>query len=191
MVFNSGMPIRFWGDAVKYAAYVLNRSPSRSNPGRNSLLELLECKTPSLLNVVVFGSTCMVYRDSNDRTFKKRATRGTILGVPEETKGYVVYLKVDNKVISTQHVKYIENLSRAQNASLLAAPPMEDDTSNARNGGAVTSEGQPGNRTTVSRISTRTAEQRKPSRILKDALAPSVSAPDEESLVCNFSLGDP
>jgi hypothetical protein len=23
MIFNCGLPIRFWGDAVKYAAYVL------------------------------------------------------------------------------------------------------------------------------------------------------------------------
>jgi hypothetical protein len=53
-----------------------------------SPLELLEGKAPSLLNEVVFGSTCMVYRDSNGRTFKKRATRGIILGVPEGTKRY-------------------------------------------------------------------------------------------------------
>ena len=105
MVFNGGMPIRFGGDAVKYAAYVLNRSASRSNPGHKSPLELLEGKAPSLINVVVFGSICKVYRDSNDRNFKKRATRGIILGVPVETKGYVVYLKDDNKVISTQLVK--------------------------------------------------------------------------------------
>ena len=80
MIFNCGLPIRFWGDAVKYAAYVLNRSPSRSNPGRKSPLEVLEGKPPSLLNIVAFGSPCMVYRDSNGRTFKKRATRGIILG---------------------------------------------------------------------------------------------------------------
>jgi hypothetical protein len=41
------------------------------------------------------------------------------LGVPEETKGYVVFLPQDKKVIVTQHVKYIQTLSEAQNASLL------------------------------------------------------------------------
>ncbi len=77
---------------MKYA-YVLNRSPSRSNPVRKSPLELFEGDVPSLLNIVVFGSTYMVYRDSNGRTFKKRAAREIILGVPEETKGCIVYLK--------------------------------------------------------------------------------------------------
>jgi hypothetical protein len=85
MVLNIGLPIRFGGDAVKNAAYVLNRSPSRSNSCRKSPLELLEGKAPSLLNIVVFGSTCLIYRDTNRRTFKECATRGIILGVPKET----------------------------------------------------------------------------------------------------------
>jgi hypothetical protein len=41
----------------------------------------------------------MVYRDPNGRAFKKRATRGIILGIREETKGYTVYLKDDTKNI--------------------------------------------------------------------------------------------
>ncbi len=61
MIFNCGLPIRFWGDAVQYATYVLNRSPSRSNLARKSPIELLERKPPSLLNIVAFGSTSMVY----------------------------------------------------------------------------------------------------------------------------------
>jgi hypothetical protein len=121
----------------------------------------------------------MVYRDSNGRTFKKRATRGIILGVPEETKGYAVYLKDDNP-------RSTSSLLRARNASLLATPPIEDDTSNARNG-----KDHPGNHATINCISTRTSKQRKPSERLKDALASSISVPNDESLVCNISLGDP
>ena len=41
------------------------------------------------------------YRDPNGRTFKKRATPGIILGIPEETKGYAVYLKEYKKVEET------------------------------------------------------------------------------------------
>jgi hypothetical protein len=46
----------------------------------------------------------MICRDANGRTFNKCATRGIILGVPEETKDYVAYLKDDNKAIVTQHI---------------------------------------------------------------------------------------
>jgi hypothetical protein len=158
MIFNSGMPIRFWGDAVKYAAYVLNRSPSRSNPGRKSPLEVLEGKAPSLTNIVTFGSTCMVFRDSKGRTFGKRAVRGVILGVPEETKGYVIFLPKNKKAIVTQHVKYIETLFEAQNACLL-------NSSSPGNGGANLMEDQTTerHRSTATGVTTRTSSQRKPS----------------------------
>jgi hypothetical protein len=194
MIFNSGLHIRFWGDAVKYVTYVLNRSPSRSNPGQKSPLELLEGRPPSLLNIVAFGSTCMVHRDSYRQAFKKRATRGIILGIPEETKGYVVYLKEDQKVINTQHEKHIESLSNAQNATLLELPSNDQESDNVQNGGAVTPANQPGNHATNSRVSTRTPDQSQPYRRLRDALAAcveSLEAIDDVDSVCNISIGEP
>jgi hypothetical protein len=183
MLFNSGMPIRFWGDAVKYAAYVLNRSPSRSNPGRKSPLEMLEGRAPSLTNIVTFGSTCMVFRDPNGKAFGKRAVRGVILGVPEETKGYVIYLPQDKKVVVTQHVKYIQTLSEAQNAAL-------NSPSSLANGGADLAEGNQA--ATAPAANTRTNQQRKPSRRLREAMAACIEALDQQpDYVCNVAPGDP
>jgi hypothetical protein len=42
IIFNCGLPIRFWGDADRYAAYVLNRSLSRSNHGQSHLSSYLK-----------------------------------------------------------------------------------------------------------------------------------------------------
>jgi hypothetical protein len=111
--------MHFWGDAVKYAAYVSNRSPCKSNPKRMSPLEMLERKPPNLTHVVTFGSPCMVYRSPGKNSLKKRSQCGIILGVSEEVKGFRVHLMDDKKVVNTQHVKYIETLSRIQNLSLL------------------------------------------------------------------------
>ena len=86
MIFNCGLPMRFWGDAVKYAAYVLNRSPTRSNPKRQSPIEMLEGHAPNLMDIVTFGSPCMVFHDAGIHALNKRATRGLILGRSEETK---------------------------------------------------------------------------------------------------------
>lgn len=33
MVFQCGLPLRFWGDAAEYSAYILNRSPIKVNAG--------------------------------------------------------------------------------------------------------------------------------------------------------------
>ena len=58
MQFGCGLPLKFWGDAVQYAAYVLNRSPTRANPGGASPMKALEGTAPDLTDIVVFGSPC-------------------------------------------------------------------------------------------------------------------------------------
>ena len=118
MMFACGLPFHFWGDAVQYASYILNRSPTRANAKRASSLEVLTGKVPDLRKIVVFGFTCSVYRDPSKNSLQQRAQLATIVGVSEETKGYKVYLRKENKVIVTQHVKNIDTLSEAQNAQL-------------------------------------------------------------------------
>ncbi|KAE9066566.1 hypothetical protein PF010_g27809 [Phytophthora fragariae] len=115
MIFACGLPLRFWGDAVQYAAYILHRAPTNSNPGRASPLEVLTGKSPPLGEIVVFGSPCTVYHDPRKKNFAQRAQRGMIVGMGEETKGYRVYLPKDRVVVTTQHVKNIETLDKEQN----------------------------------------------------------------------------
>ncbi|KAE9174481.1 hypothetical protein PF004_g26649 [Phytophthora fragariae] len=73
MIFACGLPLRFCGDAVQYAAYILNRAPTNSNPGRASPLKVLTGKSPPLGEIVVFGSPCTVYRDPRKKNFAQRA----------------------------------------------------------------------------------------------------------------------
>jgi hypothetical protein len=40
MVFACGLPLSFWGDAAEYAAYILNRSSSKGNPGSKSPMQI-------------------------------------------------------------------------------------------------------------------------------------------------------
>ncbi|KAE9001270.1 hypothetical protein PF005_g14859 [Phytophthora fragariae] len=91
IIFACGLPLNFWGDA------------------------LLTKQTPPLGEIVVFVSPCMVYRNPVKQNFTQRAQRGMIVGIGEETKGYRVYLPQDKVVVTTQHVRNIETLERAQN----------------------------------------------------------------------------
>ena len=63
MVFSCGIPLSFWGDAVEYAAYILNRAPTSSNTSRMSSMKVLTGEGPPLGEIVIFGSPCTVYRD--------------------------------------------------------------------------------------------------------------------------------
>jgi hypothetical protein len=112
MIFNCRLPLHFWGDAVKYAAYVLNRSPCKANPKRSSPIEMLEGKPPNLTHIVTFGSPCMVYRKPGKNSLKKRSQRRLILGVSEEVKGFRVNL-MDGYHNATCEV-YSDSISRAE-----------------------------------------------------------------------------
>jgi hypothetical protein len=129
----------------------------------------------------------MVFRDSKGRSFGKRAVRGVILGVPEETKGCVIFLPHNKKVIVTQHVKYIQTLFEAQNASLLT-------WSSPGNGGAslMGDKTTERHRSSATGVTTRTSSQRKPSQRLRDAMSACIKAIDETpEYVCNIMTGDP
>ena len=58
MVFASGLSLIFWGDADEYAVYILKtESPTMSNEGGISPIEVLTKKQTNISNIVVFGST--------------------------------------------------------------------------------------------------------------------------------------
>jgi hypothetical protein len=60
MIFYCRLPMHFWGNAMKYLAYVLNRSPCKSNP---------------LTHVVTFGSPCMIYRSPDKSSLASLSER--------------------------------------------------------------------------------------------------------------------
>ncbi|KAE9342371.1 hypothetical protein PR003_g9516, partial [Phytophthora rubi] len=98
MLFASGLPLYFWGDAVEYAAFVLNRSSCSANPKRMSPLEMLTGEVPNLSDIVTFGSPCTAYIDPGKKAWKSRA----------------------------QHIKNVETLDSKQNAQLQAQLERED-----------------------------------------------------------------
>ncbi|KAG4049478.1 hypothetical protein PC123_g15250 [Phytophthora cactorum] len=118
MVFACGLPLSFWGDAAEYAAYILNRSPTKANPGSKSPLQMLTKNTADLSDIVVFGSQCTVRVDAKNKSPGERGKPGMIVGKSDEIKGYRVYIPRDKVVVVTQHVSNVETLSDVQNEQL-------------------------------------------------------------------------
>lgn len=124
MIFSSKLPLIFWGDAIQYACYILNRSPSRSNPERKPPMQMLTGKQPNVANIVTFGAKCTVHiKSALRKTWDFRATVGYVVGISEEVKGYRVYIPKKNEVTITQHVKEITGLSDSQNEELMRQIP--------------------------------------------------------------------
>jgi hypothetical protein len=128
MLFNSTMPVPFWGEAVQYACYVHNRIPTNSNSGQKSPLEALTGKIPKIADIVAFGSKCTVaVENKKGQTWSPRAMEGYIIGLSEEVKGYKVYVPKTGKTVITQHVKNIRTLTQEQNESLACVWEIEGE----------------------------------------------------------------
>jgi transposase InsO family protein len=60
ILLASGLPITFWGDAVLYACYILNRVLTRANEGSKSPLEAATGEVQFIGDLVPFGAKCTV-----------------------------------------------------------------------------------------------------------------------------------
>ena len=87
MMIACALVIHFWGEAVLYAVYVLNRSSTRSNPKSVLPLEILMGNAPDLRHIVVYGSHCYVYLDPRKNSLTQRSQIGTIFRISDEPKG--------------------------------------------------------------------------------------------------------
>ena len=59
MMFQAGLPDRFWAEAVECAAYIRNRTSMSAIKGNKTPLEVWSGKKPDVSHLKVFG--CMAY----------------------------------------------------------------------------------------------------------------------------------
>jgi hypothetical protein len=77
MLLASNLPIRFWGDAVLHANYVLIRIPTSANVPRISPYEAAYKKAPYLGDLVPFGAKCTVLVSHKYGRQKKNEPEGS------------------------------------------------------------------------------------------------------------------
>ncbi|GKD52855.1 retrovirus-related pol polyprotein from transposon TNT 1-94, partial [Tanacetum coccineum] len=91
LTFHSKLPLKFWGDCITTATYLINRIPS-SVIGNKTPYEILIGKNPNYDNLRVFG--CLAVVSNPSRTADKFDLRGVpcvFLGYPANHKGYKFY----------------------------------------------------------------------------------------------------
>ncbi|GMF35798.1 unnamed protein product [Phytophthora fragariaefolia] len=76
MLYANGLPLYFWGDAIEYPAYVLNKGSCSANPKRLSPIEMLTGTAPNLADEVMFGSSCTAYRNPAEGAGHRDTTTG-------------------------------------------------------------------------------------------------------------------
>ena len=85
MIIESGLTLYFWGDAVHYATYVLNLSPSSAKRNVYDATGDVDRRDFQYVRLVLFDSPCTIYRNPNKTAWKPRADIGIIFGNHDET----------------------------------------------------------------------------------------------------------
>ncbi|CAN1752640.1 Retrovirus-related Pol polyprotein from transposon RE1 [Linum perenne] len=110
LLFQSSVPLGFWGHAILHSVYLINRLPSPILGGHTPFDLLFH--TPVLYdNLRVFG--CLAYASTlahNRTKLDHRAHPCVFLGFPPSTKGYVLYNLVSNQVIISRDVVFHESI---------------------------------------------------------------------------------
>jgi hypothetical protein len=103
------VPKQFWPEAVKWATYVLNRSPTLSV--KDMTPEEAWCGVkPSVHHFRTFGCIGHVHiHDSQRRKLDDKSKKCVLLGVSEESKAYKLYDPITKKIIISRDVVFEES----------------------------------------------------------------------------------
>ncbi|CAL2274238.1 unnamed protein product [Prunus armeniaca] len=106
--FQSNLPIKFWGECVLTAAYLINRFPT-SLLHNKTPFDILYHKAPSYNHMRVFG--CLAYATSvhPSSKFAPRAHKSVFIGYPIGQKAYKLYDLETHKTFTSRDVLFMED----------------------------------------------------------------------------------
>lgn len=110
MRFQANLPLKFWGDCVLTATYLISRIPS---PLLNDLTPYEKFLGHSLVysHQKVFGCLCYASTLSRNRTkFDPKAKACVFFGYPHGTKGYKLYDLSSKTCFLSRDVVFKENI---------------------------------------------------------------------------------
>lgn len=109
LLFQANLPIKFWGESVLAATYLINRTLSIVLD-KKTPYEILFGTPPDYDHLRTFGSLCFARRISRDRDkFSERSVRCIFIGYPVGKKGWLVYDLDHEKSFASRDVIFHED----------------------------------------------------------------------------------
>ncbi|CAI7793119.1 unnamed protein product [Closterium sp. NIES-54] len=115
MLADSGLPLKYWGDALGMACWVKNRLPTKGRAADMTPHEAFYGRKPNMGFARVWG--CMAqYREpvGPDHKLLPRSKWGINLGMGKVSKGWVIKDVETGKVVVTRDVIFFEDVNYLQ-----------------------------------------------------------------------------
>lgn len=109
LVFEAGLPLKYWGDAVLTAVFLINRTPSSILDGKTPF-ELVYKRKPKLDHLRVFGCLCFATKLNQSDKFSERAEKCVLLGYAVDKKCYKLLSLDSSSILFSRDVKFYESL---------------------------------------------------------------------------------
>ncbi|GKV14655.1 hypothetical protein SLEP1_g25495 [Rubroshorea leprosula] len=192
-----GLPNSFWGEAVSYSVYLLNRSPTRSLQNV-TLVEAWSGFKPSVKHLKVFGSIAFAHVPAQTRTKLDDRGEKTIF-VGYTRGGFKLFNPVTNKVIVNRDVTFAEDeawrwdLDTNNDSQRRSVTILEEDSqvtaTNTNEEAAAPSYTTPENPMTQTLPEAgRPRRQRQPPVTLQDYEVTSDDASDDDGNLVHFAM---
>ena len=109
MLSNSSLPISLWPEALKTAAYILNRVPTKAVP--KTPFELWKGWKPSLKHLRIWGCPAEVrVYNPHERKLDPRTISAFFIGYAEKSKGYRFYCpNHSSRIVESRNARFLEN----------------------------------------------------------------------------------
>ncbi|PNX62607.1 equilibrative nucleoside transporter 3-like protein, partial [Trifolium pratense] len=130
MISARKVPKSFWPEAVNWATYLMNRSPTFSVKDMTPE-EAWSGRKPSVSHFRVFGCLAHVHiPDSQRKKLDSKSKKCVLLGVSDVSKAYKLYDPIDKKIITSRDVVFEESKEWEWNKLSQTQSIDNDDWSN-------------------------------------------------------------
>jgi hypothetical protein len=109
MISHTSLPLNLWGEALKTAAYILNRVPTKA--ANKTPYELWTGRKPSLQHFRIWGcpTEARPYRPQ-EKKLDERTVSCYFIGYAERSRGYKFYDPTNRIIFETNTVKFFEDV---------------------------------------------------------------------------------
>ena len=134
MLHAHNLPYFLWTEAVAYATYLKNRSPTRAIKDFKTPDEVFWKTKPNVNNLQEFGQKCWVLQQDGKRSKLDPKSRQFIFtGIAQGTKGYRYYNSTTRQILTSRNVVFSLDIEEAPITLIESSHPTSIEGENANN----------------------------------------------------------